>query len=79
MHKIKHKIKFEIKTDFKPYVLALCGASGTCKSTAVELICTELKIQLKSWTEDSWDPGSTSGIRENFMDRNSFNSNYSSR
>ena len=58
---------------FRPYVLALCGASGTCKSTAVELLCVELNTELKVWTEDSWDPGSSSGkFKEYSVENGSF-------
>jgi putative protein kinase ArgK-like GTPase of G3E family len=31
---------------FKPHVLALCGISGSCKSTAVEVLCKELGLLL---------------------------------
>ena len=40
---------------FRPFVLALCGGSGCCKSTAVEVVCRELDVQLKRWTDDSWE------------------------
>ena len=44
---------------FRPYVLALCGSSGCCKSTAVELICKEMDIKIQRWTDDSWDNNTT--------------------
>jgi cell cycle checkpoint protein len=40
---------------FRPFVLALCGGSGCCKSTAVEVICRVLDVQVKRWTDDSWE------------------------
>ena len=40
---------------FRPFVLALCGGSGCCKSTAVEVVCRELDVQVKRWTDDSWE------------------------
>jgi len=40
---------------FRPFILALCGGSGCCKSTAAEVICRELDVQVKRWTDDSWE------------------------
>ena len=40
---------------FRPFVLALCGGSGCCKSTAIDVICRELDVQVKRWTDDSWE------------------------
>jgi len=30
---------------FRPFVLALCGKSGVCKSTLVEVLCNEDKVR----------------------------------
>jgi hypothetical protein len=38
-----------------PSLLCLCGASGTCKSTAVEVICNDLGISIIEWADDNWD------------------------
>lgn len=38
-----------------PHVLILCGNSGCCKSTAVELICEEMNVDIKVWSENEWD------------------------
>lgn len=35
-------------------VLVVCGNSGGCKSTAVELVCAELGIDIMEWVEDAW-------------------------
>ena len=48
---------------FRPHILALSGASGAGKSTTVELLCKELSIPIKLWTEDSWDQGLTSNFK----------------
>ena len=63
---------------FQPYILALCGSSGTCKSTAVELLCKELHTELKVWTDDSWDPGSSSGKFKEYSVENGSNRNFAS-
>jgi hypothetical protein len=50
--------------------------TGVCKSTAVEIICKELKLQLKIWTEDSWDAGAVSSFNKmNFSSGSSTNYN----
>jgi len=40
--------------------LALCGNSGCGKSTAVELICAELGVEMLVWSEDNWEADSYS-------------------
>ena len=39
----------------KHRVLVLCGNSGCGKSTALELICKDMGIGIKVWTDDCWD------------------------
>lgn len=63
---------------FRPHILALSGASGAGKSTAVELLCKELSIPIKVWTEDSWDHGSTTS-NINLKSSSSSSSSYSIR
>eukprot|EP00596_Hydrurales_sp_CCMP1899_P003912 CAMPEP_0119053398 /NCGR_PEP_ID=MMETSP1177-20130426/74407_1 /TAXON_ID=2985 /ORGANISM="Ochromonas sp, Strain CCMP1899" /LENGTH=447 /DNA_ID=CAMNT_0007033345 /DNA_START=76 /DNA_END=1419 /DNA_ORIENTATION=+ len=62
---------------FRPYVLALLGSSGVCKSTAVEILSKELKLQLKVWTEDSWDAGAVSSFNKMNLSRNNSYNKYS--
>lgn len=42
-------------------VLVLCGNSGCGKSTALELLCREMNIGVKVWTDDCWDTDVSSG------------------
>ena len=66
---------------YKTPLLILCGKSGCGKSTAIELICNELKVDIKHWTEDSWET-STAKNHSASNSRNYNNSdvlNYSSK
>ena len=47
--------KFGYNPGFRPHVLALCGNSGCGKSTLVEALCREMKVDVVTWSEDSWD------------------------
>eukprot|EP01038_Epipyxis_sp_PR26KG_P017311 gene17311-23889_t len=42
-----------------PPVLAMCGNSGGCKSTLVELLCHELKIEVSVWGDDLFESDTT--------------------
>ena len=50
---------------YKTPVLILCGKSGCGKSTAIELICNELKVDIKHWTEDSWETSASKSYTVN--------------
>jgi hypothetical protein len=43
-----------------PCFLALCGNSGCCKTTTLELVCAEEKVQIVTWSEDQWEPQASS-------------------
>ena len=50
-----------------PHVLALCGNSGCGKSTAMELLSSELEIELVHWNEDCWDvDGRSDGLYQQY-------------
>ena len=64
----------------KTQVLLLCGNSGCGKSTAVELLLKDLKVDVKVWSEDSWDamPDNFYDQTRLFINRESSYSSYSS-
>jgi hypothetical protein len=43
-----------------PCFLALCGNSGCCKTTTLELVCAEEKVEIVTWSEDQWEPQASS-------------------
>lgn len=42
----------------QPYVLALCGSSGVCKSSTVDVICTECCVEVIHYGAELWDEDS---------------------
>eukprot|EP01041_Mallomonas_annulata_P006481 gene6481-13084_t len=58
--------------DYCPRVLALCGCSGSCKTTLLQVLCKELGIEIIEWTDDMWE--SDSNARYNpFRDKGLLN------
>lgn len=52
--------------DAPPSILALCGMSGCCKSSLVELLCREMTVQVHEWSDDCWE-GDAIGIRNHSL------------
>jgi hypothetical protein len=39
---------------FRPCMLALCGSSGSCKSSMTQVLCADLGIKVVEWSDDLW-------------------------
>ena len=59
--RVTGKVDFDISHgDKRIPVLALCGQSGCCKSTLVEVLCQQNNIQILEWSNDNWESDATS-------------------
>jgi hypothetical protein len=46
-------------TNAPPCFLVVCGNSGCCKTSTVQLLCAEEGVEVVSWSEDMWEASAT--------------------